>query len=35
MYSSLPTTYEARKPGVKEQIVDMVFNGAGVRAYLD
>ncbi|MGX8942017.1 IS1 family transposase [Symbiopectobacterium sp. Eva_TO] len=23
--------YEARKPGVKEQIVDMAFNGAGVR----
>ncbi|OZI15232.1 hypothetical protein CE195_03060 [Sodalis-like symbiont of Philaenus spumarius] len=22
--------YEARKPGVKEQIVDMAFNGAGV-----
>ncbi|OZI15375.1 hypothetical protein CE195_02020 [Sodalis-like symbiont of Philaenus spumarius] len=27
VYSSLPT----RKPGVKEQIVDMAFNGAGVR----
>lgn len=24
-------TYEARKPGVKEQIVDMSINGAGVR----
>ncbi len=23
--------YEARKPGVKERIVDMAFNGAGVR----
>ncbi|OZI14656.1 hypothetical protein CE195_07200 [Sodalis-like symbiont of Philaenus spumarius] len=23
--------YEARKPGVKEQSVDMAFNGAGVR----
>lgn len=23
--------YEARKPGVKEQIVDMAHNGAGVR----
>ncbi len=28
----LPTyTYEARKPGVKEQITEMAFNGAGVR----
>ena len=24
-------TYEARKPSVKEKIVDMAFNGAGVR----
>lgn len=24
-------TYEARKPGVKEKIVDMAHNGAGVR----
>ncbi|HCM1916750.1 TPA: IS1 family transposase [Salmonella enterica subsp. salamae serovar 28:r:e,n,z15] len=24
-------TYEARKPGVKEQITEMAFNGAGVR----
>jgi Transposase and inactivated derivatives len=23
--------YEARKPGVKDKIVDMAFNGAGVR----
>lgn len=23
--------YEARKPGVKEQITNMTFNGAGVR----
>ncbi len=23
--------YEARKPGVKEQITEMAFNGAGVR----
>lgn len=23
--------YEARKPGVKERIVDMAFNGSGVR----
>ena len=27
----LTYTYQARKPGVKEQIVDMSFNGAGVR----
>ncbi|EAM4449171.1 IS1 family transposase [Salmonella enterica] len=27
----LSYTYEARKPGVKEQIVEMAFNGAGVR----
>lgn len=24
-------TYEARKPGVKEKIIEMVFNGSGVR----
>jgi transposase-like protein len=24
-------TYEARKPGVKELIVDMAHNGSGVR----
>lgn len=23
--------YEARKPGVKQQIVEMAFNGSGVR----
>ncbi|EHB2510700.1 TPA: IS1 family transposase, partial [Escherichia coli] len=23
--------YETRKPGIKEQIVEMVHNGAGVR----
>ncbi|EPL7543803.1 IS1 family transposase [Klebsiella pneumoniae] len=27
----LTYTYEARKPGVKEQITEMAFNGAGVR----
>jgi transposase-like protein len=27
----LTYTYEARKPGVKEQIVEMAFNGSGVR----
>lgn len=27
----LTYSYEARKPGVKEQIVEMSFNGAGVR----
>ncbi|GKW02271.1 hypothetical protein PEC301877_10860 [Pectobacterium carotovorum subsp. carotovorum] len=27
----LTYTYEARKPGVKEQISEMAFNGAGVR----
>ncbi|HEY3984347.1 IS1 family transposase, partial [Cedecea sp.] len=27
----LAYTYEARKPGVKEQIIEMTFNGAGVR----
>lgn len=26
----LTYTYDARKPGVKEQIVEMAFNGAGV-----
>lgn len=26
----LTYTYEARKPGVKEQITEMAFNGAGV-----
>ncbi|WP_223881704.1 IS1-like element transposase [Affinibrenneria salicis] len=26
-----PCSYEARKPGGKEQLVDMAFNGAGVR----
>lgn len=27
----LTYTYEARKPGVKEKIVDIAFNGSGVR----
>jgi transposase-like protein len=27
----LTYTYEARKPGVKEQIIEMAFNGADVR----
>lgn len=27
----LTYTYEARKPGVKEQITEMASNGAGVR----
>lgn len=27
----LTYTYEARKPGVKEQVIEMVFNGSGVR----
>ena len=27
----LTYTYEARKPGIKELITDMAFNGAGVR----
>jgi len=27
----LTYAYEARKPGVKEQITEMAFNGAGVR----
>ncbi len=27
----LTYTYEARKPGVKDKIVEMAFNGAGVR----
>ena len=27
----LTYTYEARKPGVKEQITVMAFNGAGIR----
>lgn len=27
----LTYTYEGRKPGVKEQIIEMAFNGAGVR----
>ena len=27
----LTYSYEARKPGVKEQITEMAFNGAGVR----
>ena len=27
----LSYTYEARKPGVKDKIVDMAFNGAGIR----
>ncbi|CDI27149.1 insertion element protein [Klebsiella pneumoniae subsp. rhinoscleromatis ATCC 13884] len=26
----LTYTYEARKPGVKEKITEMAFNGAGV-----
>jgi transposase-like protein len=29
--AQLTYTYEARKPGVKEQITVMAFNGAGVR----
>lgn len=28
----LTYTYQARKPGVKDQVIDMAFNGAGVRA---
>ncbi|WP_373367667.1 IS1-like element transposase [Serratia fonticola] len=27
----LAYAYEVRKPGVKEQITEMAFNGAGVR----
>lgn len=27
----LTYTYEARKPGLKEQITEITFNGAGVR----
>jgi transposase-like protein len=27
----LTYAYEARKPGVKEQITEMAFNGSGVR----
>lgn len=27
----LTYTYEARKPGVKDKIVEMAFNGSGVR----
>ncbi|SYT03031.1 iso-IS1 ORF1 [Klebsiella pneumoniae] len=27
----LPYTYETRNPGIKEQITEMAFNGAGVR----
>lgn len=27
----LTYSYEARKPGVKEQIIDMAHNGSGVR----
>ena len=27
----LTYTYEARKPGVKDKIVDIAFNGAGIR----
>lgn len=27
----LTYAYEARKPGVKEQITEIAFNGAGVR----
>ena len=27
----LTYAYEARKPGIKEQITEMAFNGAGVR----
>jgi len=30
-FPQLTYTYQARKPGVKEPIVDMAFNGAGVR----
>ncbi|ASG89420.1 IS1 family transposase [Salmonella enterica] len=28
----LTYTYQARKPGVKDQVIDMAFNGTGVRA---
>ncbi|WP_374222595.1 IS1-like element transposase [Escherichia coli] len=31
MFSSSLTLGEVRKPGVKEQIVEMAHNGAGVR----
>jgi transposase-like protein len=27
----LTYTHEARKPGVKDKIVDMAFNGSGIR----
>lgn len=27
----LPCTYKTRKPGVKEHITEMAFNGAGLR----
>ncbi|MNJ58381.1 hypothetical protein D3C77_540110 [compost metagenome] len=29
----LTYTYEARKPGVKDKIVDMAFNGARANLY--
>lgn len=31
LFFQLTYTYEARKPGVKDKIVDMALNGAGVR----
>lgn len=30
-FFKLTYTYEARKPGIKELITEMAFNGAGVR----
>ncbi len=30
-FFQLTNTYEARKPGIKELITEMAFNGAGVR----
>ncbi len=30
-FFQLTYTYEARKPGIKELITEMAFNGAGVR----
>ena len=31
VFFQLTYSYEARKPGVKEQIVEMAHNGAGLR----
>ncbi|AHA66398.1 Transposase [Shigella dysenteriae 1617] len=31
VFFSFTYTYEARKPGIKELITEMAFNGAGVR----